>query len=929
MKHKIDQVWNAFWAAGISNPQEILEQITCLIYLRQLEELHSGVAGADGPSQPSTYSEEIKHLRWSRLTEQAPQNVLASIRDEAFPRLRDLSARFQGHFGQFRSVRFTITTPSLLMKVVDLVNDFDISGASTAGALYDYLLGKIDGRFGHLRTPPDVVELLVQMMKPNSSDEICDPFCGTGELLVAAGEFVKRLDAGGPSEGVRRGFSANPWLLPIAQMNLALHGAEQSDLLSVDPLGRAADALGEYSLILANPPFGGYYEYDQLSDELRTSVGTRKTELLYLVAMLRWLKPGGRAGVVVPDGVLFGSTPAHQEIRRALVEEHSLDGVVSLPRGVFPPHSGVSASLLFFTKTNCGGTDFVWFYDMTAEEWGRDGAHSSTLADVVSRWNKRDTAERKRTTADQSFCVPVADIVANGYELTPRRYRHEHEMKKLARDGVWRLGDIAQVIAGKVRPSPADNNVDVAGAGKEQRVLRPSLLDASLPGIEDLPVTARAADSSSTLREGDVVGRDLAAARHWTVLPRHYEGVQAGQGLLVVRPVQGEVPAEYLAAYLSSPQAERSFPRYNIIPRIRPKELADLLVPACDGTFTEIRAAMTRLTEGVDEAARIHDNLRRSKIAIFERIGSGERRARLEQAGELSSLVAENLRRQGEPYRLFQDSYPYPIARAVRRFKHSSSPAEKHEAALLCVEALILSLGIVSLSLSAQRGWGDLAEVQAWVTGMQQGGVSLGHWVGVIRATGTFARGSGDEAAGLAKATAPKKGGKGLMADLGSLVEMRNKIRHGAGPRTRAEVERSLENLEKPTFRALAASSFLARMSLVHTSKLRWLPNIGKYEVTGLELMGDHPDFEPAVFETDRPLADDRLYMVTRQGEVLPLWPFCVLDDCPTCLTPEVYYPDRLKGTTALLKSLDRGHELEREEVFEDLKRWTAAVSAN
>ncbi|GGM34231.1 hypothetical protein GCM10012275_01950 [Longimycelium tulufanense] len=609
------------------------------------------------------------------------------------------------------------------------------------------------------------------------------------------------------------------------------------------------------------------------------------------------------------------------------MEKHRLDGVVSLPKGVFQPYSGVPASLLFFTKTD--RTDFVWFYDMTGEEWGRDGAHASTLADVVSRWQKRDSSERKRTPADQSFCVPVADIVANGYELTPHRYRHEHEMKKLARDGVWRLGDIAEVIAGKVRTSSADNDVDATGAGNERRVLRPALLDVSLPDVEDLPVTARTADSGSTLREGDVVGRDLATARHWTVLPRHYEGVQAGQGLLVVRPVQGEVPAEYLAAYLSSPQAERNFPRYNVIPRIRPKELADLLVPACDGTFAEIRAAMTRLTEGVDEAAKIHDNLRRSKTAIFEPGGSGERRSRLEQAGELSSLVAQNLRRQGEPYRLFQDSYPYPIARAVRRFKHSSSPAEKHEAALLCVESLILSLGIVSLSLSAQRGWDALAEVQAWATGVRQGGVSLGHWVGVIRATGTFARESGDEAAGLAEATATKKGGKGLMADLGSLVTLRNKIRHGAGPRTRAEIERSLEKLEELTFRALTGSSFLAKMSLVHTSKLRWLPNAGKYEVAGLALMGDHPDFEPAVFETGRPLADDRLYLFTRQGEMIPLWPFCVLGDCPTCLTPEVYYPDRLTGTTALLKSLDRGHELESEEVFEDLKRWTTPASAD
>nr|WP_189052875.1 N-6 DNA methylase [Longimycelium tulufanense] len=299
MKRKIDQVWSSFWAAGISNPLEIIEQITCLVHLRRLEELYPGT---DGSSQPLIYRASTERLRWSKLTEEAPQRMLAIVRDDVVAWLRDLSYRFPDHFGQFKSVRFTITTPSLLMRAVDLVNDFDISEASTAGALYEHLLGKIDGNSGHLRTPRDVVELLVQMTKPGRADDICDPFCGTGELLLAAGQFVKRSDVGGPSEGVLRGFSAHSGFLPITEMNLALYGVAQPDLRSVDPLSRDADGLGEYSLILANPPFGGYYDYDRLSDVLRMYAGTRKTELLYLAGILRWLKPGGRAGVVVPDG---------------------------------------------------------------------------------------------------------------------------------------------------------------------------------------------------------------------------------------------------------------------------------------------------------------------------------------------------------------------------------------------------------------------------------------------------------------------------------------------------------------------------------------------------------------------------------------------------------------------------------------------------
>jgi hypothetical protein len=325
------------------------------------------------------------------------------------------------------------------------------------------------------------------------------------------------------------------------------------------------------------------------------------------------------------------------------------------------------------------------------------------------------------------------------------------------------------------------------------------------------------------------------------------------------------------------------------------------------------------MREGAEEADRIQRALGESRIRIFERGSPGERRVRLEQAADLSSLTAQNLRKQSEPYKVFQETYPYAVARAVRKFKHAPTLAETHEAALLCAESLIISLGILALSLAAFEGRQDLPAITDWMQSVQQGGVSLGHWVGVIREVGADARESGEVAAGLAEATAPMKKNKGLMANLNELVSLRNKSRHGSGPRTRAETERSLEKLDPLIFDGLSSSAFLARTRWIYMDRLRWLPDAGEYQILGLTLMGDHPDFEPVEFKSDHPLVDDSLYILTRQGEIIPLSPFCILSDCPTCLAPELYYPDRLTRSTARLKSLDRGHELDSDTVFSHL----------
>ena len=928
------------------------------MFLRFLDDMQTAkerkAARTNSPVEDPIYTEGTQHLRWSHFVNEFPQQMLSTLRDGVFPWLHAQYWEEFAFYRDARDVRFTISTPSLLARVVDMLSEIPLNEWEIWGDFYEYMLSKIAvaGRYGQFRTPRHIVQLIIEMMAPGPADEICDPTCGTAGFLVAAAEYVNRAHIKPLAESIQyrngngrifHGFDFDRTMLRIASMNMLVHGIEKPDIRYRDLLAEGTVGEAErYSMILADPPFAGSLDYEATARELLAIVKTHKTELLFIALFLRLLKTGGRAAVIVPEGALFGPTAAHKKIRRTLVEDQKLEAVVKLPSAVFKPYTGVSTSILFFTKTNSGGTDYVWFYEVIADGWSLDDKRKNLLADdklgpaprsvlsetdlarnnlpdVLARWTRRDASERRRRRTEQSFCVSKSDIAAQDYDLSLNCYRRLGEMEKTLRVEGWRLGDFAKVLAGGVGSTEIDKTPMPDFADKQQRVLHPSFLMSPLPNVKDLPIRTNSREPKYRLRQGDVVGRDLASNRYWTVLPDEYEGVQAGQGILVIRLTREVIPVEYLAAYLSSPQAERDFPRYGVIPRIRRADLENITIPACEGDFESIRAAISRLEEGAYEADRVQRALRESRISIFEAATKHERRIQLEQAGDFSSLIAQNLRKQNEPYKVFQEAYPYGTARAVRKFKHSTTLAEKHEAVIQCSESLILSLGILSLAFAAHAGRQNLAEIAEWVESVRHGGPSLGHWVKVIKAVGADARESGDRAAGLAEATVLKKGGKGLTADLGALVTLRNKIRHGAGPRTRAEIEKSLERLEHLVFSSLSSSAFLARSQWVHIDRLRWLPEVGRHQVSGLSLMGDHPDFEPVDFETDRPLADNSLYVFTQQGEIVPLSPFCILSDCPACLAPELYYPDRLTSSTAQLKSLDRGHELESDMIFKQL----------
>jgi len=491
IKSQIDKIWDSFWSGGISNPLEVIEQITYLLFLRRLDDLHTLEENKANrlkrPMERRIFpeGEDIKKrsyedLRWSRFKNFAPKEMFEVVNDHVFPFLRTLGGDGSTYAHHMKDARFTIPTPALLSKVVDLLDGVPMEDRDTKGDLYEYMLGKIAsaGQNGQFRTPRHIIQLMVELTAPSPGDVICDPASGTCGFLVAANEYLRSHHP----EILRdtkmkqhfhhqmfHGFDFDNTMLRIGSMNMLLHGVENPDVRYQDSLAQEHSSDAEsYSLVLANPPFAGSLDYENTAKDLQAIVKTKKTELLFLALFLRLLKPGGRAAVIVPDGVLFGSSKAHKELRRLLVEEQKLDAVISLPGGVFKPYAGVSTAILLFTKTNSGGTDSVWFYNVNADGWSLDDKRTpllsedklgavptsgltaeehtkNNLPDVLSRWRLRNTTERERSRTAQSFYVPKADIVAQGYDLSLNRYKevvHEELEHRAPKDI---LGNLAKL----------------------------------------------------------------------------------------------------------------------------------------------------------------------------------------------------------------------------------------------------------------------------------------------------------------------------------------------------------------------------------------------------------------------------------------------------------------------------------------------------
>lgn len=476
LKRDIDKLWTEFWTGGITNPLTVIEQITFLMFARSLDIAESRDekrAQRTGKPFAHRFGENEQHLRWGQFRHLEPERMLKLVRDEVLPHFKKLAgakadeAETERTFAWLmRDAQLLIQKPSLLQKAVDMIDDLPLTLGDRKGDLYEYLLSKLTtaGINGQFRTPRHVIDLMVAMVDPKPTDTVADPACGTGGFLVQIMEHLRRahtsptgiLREADPDTGkelvtytgdllephrehVQRrmfhGFDFDATMLRLAAMNMMLHGVEDASIRYADTLGSGFTEAARYSVVLANPPFKGSLDPEDTNKALLARVRTKKTELLFVVLILRLLQEGGRAAVIVPDGVLFGSSGAHQDLRKLLIEENQLEAVVSLPSGVFKPYAGVSTGILVFTKG--GRTDDVLFVDVRADGFSLDDKREPVpendlpmALEVWRRWQEKGKWAAGLDRSEQAFAVSADEIHANAYDLSLSRYHepvHEEE----------------------------------------------------------------------------------------------------------------------------------------------------------------------------------------------------------------------------------------------------------------------------------------------------------------------------------------------------------------------------------------------------------------------------------------------------------------------------------------------------------------------
>lgn len=456
LRNKIDRLWETFWTGGITNPLDVVEQMTYLMFIHDLDEtdnLRAKESAMLGLPYESIFTGEVRigermvageQLKWSRFHDFPAGKMYTVVQEQVFPFIKGLHSDKDSAYAKYMGdAIFKIPTPLMLEKIVTAMDEIyaqmeQAHSADVRGDIYEYLLSKIAtaGVNGQFRTPRHIIRMMVELTDPKADDVICDPACGTAGFLVSAGEYLKerrkeeiffsREKKEHYMNHMFYGFDMDRTMLRIGAMNMMTHGIDNPFIEYRDSLSDQNPDRDKYSLILANPPFKGSLDADIVSTDLLKLCKTKKTELLFLALFLKMLRVGGRCACIVPDGVLFGSSKAHKDIRREIVENNRLEAVISMPSGVFKPYAGVSTAVLVFTKTGHGGTDEVWFYDMRADGFSLDDKRSAVkendIPDIVARFHAREAeCERKRT--EQSFLVPKQEIVDNGYDLSINKYK--------------------------------------------------------------------------------------------------------------------------------------------------------------------------------------------------------------------------------------------------------------------------------------------------------------------------------------------------------------------------------------------------------------------------------------------------------------------------------------------------------------------------
>ena len=470
IKNKIDKIWTDIWAGGITNPLTVIEQLTYLMFIRSLDEkeieteefAHSMGLEADEADLIFPQSAVGQSMRWSKFKDRDSREIFEIISQRVFPAVKKMkygklpdfdengelieieedteSGNSQTAFSKYMdSAVFLIPNAQILQKIITGLDDLyihDIADLDMQGDLYEYMLGKLStaGQNGQFRTPKHIREMMVELVAPTPDDIICDPACGTAGFLVSSAEYIRRHYENTMTDEqwenfankTFSGYDTDYTMLRIAAMNLMLHSITNPDIDYKDSVSKQNNVSNKYTVCLANPPFKGTVDAESIHDNLKAVTNTKKTELLFLALFLRLMQKGGRCACIVPDGVLFGSSKAHKSIRKELIENHQLKAVISMPSGVFKPYAGVSTAVLVFVKTEAGGTENVWFYDMKADGFSLDDKRSeiaeNDIPDIIARFHNLD-GETNRERTEQSFFVPKQEIVDNDYDLSINKYK--------------------------------------------------------------------------------------------------------------------------------------------------------------------------------------------------------------------------------------------------------------------------------------------------------------------------------------------------------------------------------------------------------------------------------------------------------------------------------------------------------------------------
>lgn len=460
IKNRIDSIWDVFWTGGITNSITILEQMTYLFFMKMLDDAQrtkEANANAFGVSVKDPTFEEgmwhnpetdkdvpYKNLRWSTFKNMEAEAMYKLISKDVFIFIKNLNDGKDSAYSKFmQNATFLIQSPRSLVKIIEGIDSLDMNNRDTMGDVYEYVLGKMaaSGNNGQFRTPRHIIRMMVELMRPTLKDTICDAAMGSAGFIVESAKYIqenyktellKKENSEHYKNGMLHGFDTDATMLRIGAMNLMLHGVDNPDIAYRDSLSTDNTDENRYSLCLANPPFTGSLDYEAVSKSLLAITKTKKTELLFLALFVRMLQIGGRCASIVPDGVLFGNSAGHKSIRKEIIDNQRLQAVISMPSGVFKPYAGVSTAILIFTKTNAGGTDKVWFYDMKADGFSLDDKRAvvaeNDIPDIVARFHNLD-AEEIRTRKEQSFLVPVEEIRANDYDLSINKYKEVEKVK--------------------------------------------------------------------------------------------------------------------------------------------------------------------------------------------------------------------------------------------------------------------------------------------------------------------------------------------------------------------------------------------------------------------------------------------------------------------------------------------------------------------